>query len=362
MKYTRYIPVIIAFLTVLLWSATALAETEVLRYQRDASNTWETKPEEITGEDFESITYRGLGKQNRGDIIFVDYNTNIDFNRGEEQFERGEFRAAVQSYEKAMEGGKQFWIQSYAMFRIATCYWSMAQYDKAIEWFDKLLKEQPNSPFLGQASCDLAEVHIFMSAFDKAEPILKAVYSNRKLQICWIDRANYLFGRLQVAKKDFRTARSHINAVVRRMEYEDIKQNTRMLLGECLETEAEQNKKDPNTYKEAVRVYEEIAAELNVKTLGRAQANIARCLYNIKDFENAYWYGLRAGLGYLDLDNGLAAEGLYYAGKAMLALYNGEKDSEKKKSLGANIKLIRGIFERKLFGLPLTTKALNELK
>ncbi len=350
-----------AFLLVASWSATAVAEVGVSRYLRDGTIKWETKAEDITGEDFESITYAGLGKQNRGDIIFIDYKNNIEFNRGEDQFDGGEFRAAIQSYEKAMEGGKQFWVQPYSMFRIAQSYWYMGQHDKAIEWYEKLLKEQPNSPFLGQASCELAENYIIKGKLDKAEPLLKTTYANRKLQVCWIDKANYLMGRMLVTKKDFRTARSHINGVVRRMEYEDIKQNTRMLLGECLETEAETSK-DANAYKEAVKVYEEIAAELNVRTLGRAQANIARCLYNIKDFEKAYWYGLKAGLGYLDLDNGLASEGLYYAGISMLALYNAEKDPEKKRSLGANIKLIRGIFERKLFGLPLTTKALADLK
>lgn len=361
MRYLKYLPALVVVLAVLASSASALAETEVTRYLRDGSYTWENLEQEVTGEDAESITYRGLGKQNRGDIIFIEYKTNIDFNRGEEQFQRGEFRAAVQSYDKAIVNGKQFWVQPYGLFRIAQCYWYMAQHDKAIEAYEKLMKEQPNSPFLGQATCDMAEIHIYKSRFDKAEPLLKGVITNRKLQTCWIDRANYLTGRLLVAKKDFRAARSHINAVVRRMEYEDIKQNTRMLLGECYENEADINK-DANAYKEAVKVYEEIANELNPLTLGRAQANIARCLFNIKDYENAYWYGLRAGLGYLDVDNALASEGLYYAGKAMLALYNSERDQEKKRALGGNIKLIRGILERKLFGLPFSVKGLNELK
>ena len=75
--------------------------------------------------------------------------------------------------------------------------------------------------------------------------------------------------------------------------------------------------------------------------------------------------GLRAGLLSLTddyTDKALAAEGLFYAGKALLSLYLKESDSKKKKAYGTNIIYIRRLFETKLYGYPFAVRGLNELK
>jgi tetratricopeptide (TPR) repeat protein len=361
MKTSKTLLTLLAFALIFAWAASALAAVDVERYLKSGERTIEEKSEDITAEDFESVTYRGLGKQNRGDIVFVFYKSNVDFNKAEDQFYNGEYRAAIESYKKAGETGKEFWVANYSQFRIAKCYWYNNQPEKAKEYYEKLLKDHPTTPFLGEASCDLGTIYTFLKDFTKAEKILKDTVANRKLQTIWMDTANVLLGRVYSAMQDYRKAKSHFNGIVRRLEYEDQRQKCRISLAECLEAEAEANK-DANAYKEAIKVYEEIVAEYNFQTLGRAYANIARCYYNLKDYQNAYWNGLRAGMHYLEVDPNLAAEGLYYAGRALLALYNESKDDETRRNYGANIKLIRKIFETRLYGLPITAKALAELK
>ncbi|MDZ7815071.1 MAG: tetratricopeptide repeat protein [Planctomycetota bacterium] len=363
MKYARILSAIAAFFFLLAVSTSAYAaEQEIRRWKKDGSYVTEKPRGQIIGETYKSLKYRGLGDQPRGDVIFVFYSDDPNFSEAEEFYAELQWAAAIRAYKEALERSKRDWVPAYAHYRIGQCYWYQGDTKNAVKWLEKLNKEMPENPFLGPALCYIGEIYIAMGQPNKAEKAIEKVRLNRELQDCWVERAQMLYGKLLIAKRDFRRAKAHLKSISSRLKYQSIRQQANFGLGECIEAEA-RAEKDPKLFEDAIKIYEDIAEAYNEETLGRAWAYIARCYYNIKEYENAYHYGLRAGLKYVDIDPALAAQGLYYAGKAFLALYHSTDDDDPKRMFyGSNIKIIRRILKSKLLGTRFGQLGLSELK
>ncbi len=335
------------------------AETEVLRWTRDGDYVWETSRERIITEDYSSITYEGLGRQSRNDIIFVLYNNDLYYTAAEKRFNDGEYRAAIPEFKKALEKGRKEWVQWYARFRLGQIYGFLGDAKTALKYYKELNEKYPKNPFYPQVNVNMARIYIIKGNFDAAQKLLKEVINRRRdFMVCWVEKAQIMLGNIYLFKRDFKAAERHFKSIEPRLTYKDLKMEARFGLGKCLEEKGRMNK-DVRSVKAAIKVYENIASQYHPLSLIKAYAYIARCYYNLNDFEKAYWYGLRGGLLFLKEYPGTSAESLFYALKALYALYNAETDADKKKFYGENIILIKRLFRSELFGQKFAVMGLN---
>ena len=352
---------IFGFCTRSVWGA----EQEVHRWTKEGKHLFDPPPRNILTEDYATITYDRLGRQKRKDIIFIYYNNDIYYSEAEQYYENGEIQAALQAYKEAIKRSSQKWVPWYANFRIAYCYWNLGKNDDAIKHFTELNKQYPQNPFYPEVNCHLARLYIAKRKYDDAQKLLKEVTKKRNdFMACWVEQAEVTLGQIYIAKKDFRRAKTHYRGIGVRLTYVDMKSEAEFGLGMCFEEEARATK-NAKLYSDAIKSYEGIVKKFKPNSLPRAYTYIARCYFNLGKYEEAYWVGLRAGLLSLTddyTDKALAAEGLFYAGKALLSLYLKESDSKKKKAYGTNIIYIRRLFETKLYGYPFAVRGLNELK
>ncbi len=363
MKATNTIALSFVFvLGVLMISSSAQAGTDILRWTKAGDYVLELDKNVIT-EDYSTITYQGLGKQARNDIIFVYYNDDVFYKPAETAYDNGEWKAAIEGYKGSMERSRKEWVQWYARYRMGQCYWYIGDQKSAEEILLDLNNKYPKNPFFPQVNILLSEIYTYQKKFDAANKLLKDIITRRnEFMVCWVEKAEVMTGEIFIAQKDTRNAESHFKRIQPRLTYIELKNDAELGLGRCLEVKGE-TEKDPKAYRDAIKVYEGIIASYNPVSMPRCYAAIARCYYMIKEYESAFATGLRGGLLFIETQKPISAESLYYAGKALVALYHAEKDETKKAAHATNIVLIRRLFEgRILFGQPYAVKGLDELK
>jgi tetratricopeptide (TPR) repeat protein len=271
------------------------------------------------------------------------YDVPDAYTNGLDYLQKGEYENALNSFQLAMEKKSvRSWIKTYSLFQIAKTnqQWGLSNKDKfqdAIDAFNKLLEQDPQTRFYPEVLFRLASCHAAngdlanaQKAFDK---LAQEAY-DKKLGVIWEAKAKYEKALAQLnggshdeAERSFRSAmtfateqakdaKNEENPVLK-AELGQIASLARLMQGTVMIKK--------NKIREARQFFEAI---INDASSGRdakagAECGLGECLMAEKKYKEAQLQFARAKVLYYDIEEE-GAKATYYLGELCLLLKNEE--------------------------------------
>jgi TolA-binding protein len=333
--------VCIAVLAVL---AAALPEGEAAERKRDMIILKDGTTKEVPSvldENFANLRYRWGSKEERMPIRDVKqvvyHDAPGEWHNAMGLFASKKYQEALAEFDTAMNtGGVRTWIQQYALFYMAECNRKLgknnrANYRTAIEKYEELLANVPETRFLPEAMYYIGDCHTQLENYDKAVAAfrkLQTEVSKKALTQSWALEADLAEGKVLELKEDFMAAFHKYNSIhttASRMGLPNVASKALLRKGICL---IKQNK-----FSEAERYFQDLYKNAKGEdketraVKGGACIGLGRCFLKKNDMTKARYWFLKSMVLYFSSEE-FHPQAMYYAGLTYDELKKSEKGAK----------------------------------
>lgn len=234
---------------------------------------------EITKENFEKVELRISGGTKEfllEDIKSIRYDREpTKYLTARKAMNRGEYVQAIESYRKLLKENVRKIFKQHIMFHLALCLQKSNQCDEAIQVYDDLLKEIPDTRYFRKAQLNKANCYLKkqmpeagITSVDKG---IQQAYQI-KIKEEFIHRLNLLKGRF-LENSDFSKALVHYKQLeMDALHYQEIVDNALAGRGRCYLQD--------NRFKQAESAFKTVAGRSKDRiALGSAYAGLGDCYF-----------------------------------------------------------------------------------
>ncbi|MFH1227050.1 MAG: tetratricopeptide repeat protein [Planctomycetota bacterium] len=235
-----------AILTILSLSSGSNSYSDTVKWSPDGGKTYKEENGDILTETYDEIEIKsgqGAKKIKQKDIQSVVYTKQPpQMDEALRAMQQADFNKALEIYRKLLgDPGMRSIFKQHVMYNIALCLATSQKFDEAIQEYDKLLKEIPQTKYyreicVNKSKCALGkgDPKAAIEILDKAKPDVAKVDEKFAFEM------DLLKARIQIDNKLYSDAKSTFSKVASgASKYPSVSDKANVGLGQCLVIEGD---------------------------------------------------------------------------------------------------------------------------